>query len=223
MSSYRVLRRDDHLEMPWLNGGGSTLQVMTSPDGAGMGDFAWRVSFARVEGSGPFSRFEGVDRVITLVEGEGLRLTVDDGSGPRVVELEPHEPFAFAGEDDVSCEVAGPSLDLNLMTRRDRCTGAVRTEQVGAGQIGAGQVSAGQVRTEQVTERVGAEPLRVEAREGEDVLVAVLAGEVVVEAGTQGPDPLSVLDVVVDLGAPLTLTGDGTVAVLRVAPDGILG
>lgn len=192
VNALRILRRDDHDEMPWLNGEGSTLQVMTSPEGAGLTEFDWRVSFARVERSGPFSRFEGVDRVITLVEGAALVLTVDDGSGPRVVELGHHQPFAFAGEAEVACEVSGATLDLNLMTRRGRVVGEVRAAVVGDG------------------------PLVVEPEPGEDLLVAVLEGPVTASAGSTGPERLEQLDVVVSGGEPLTLGGDGVVAVLRV-------
>lgn len=219
MSDFLIRRREDHHEMPWRNGQGSTLQVMTAPPGAGLADFDWRVSFARVERPGAFSRFEGIDRVITLVDGADLRLSIDDGSGLRVVELRPHEPFAFAGEDEVSCQVSGPTLDLNLMTRRGRVQGEVRTVRVGPG------------------------PVTLSPAPGQDLLVAVLAGEMTVLGGgvaagevgglageatglageatgpaTAGPgEPvrLAVLDVLVEVQAPLTLEGEGMLAVLR--------
>lgn len=192
MRPYRILRREDHHEMPWLNGQGSTLQVMTSPEGAGLTDFDWRVSFARVEQSGRFSRFEGVDRVITLVDGAGLRLTVDDGSGPRVVELAPHEPFAFAGEDEVACEVSGSTLDLNLMTRRGKVVGEVTTCRVGPTPTAVGSPAP-----------------------GEDLLVAVLAGEVgLARAGET--EQLTTMDVVVSGDEGFTLSGAAVVATLRV-------
>jgi environmental stress-induced protein Ves len=112
----RVLRRADHRRMPWRNGGGVTAQVACSPDGEGSAQFDWRVSFAEVEHSGEFSTFPGVDRVIVLVEGPAMTLTVD---GVRHV-LPRHEPFAFDGESDTESEVRAPTLDLNVMTRRGR-------------------------------------------------------------------------------------------------------
>jgi len=41
--------------MPWKNGGGETLELAIAPAGAGLEDFAWRISSARVGAAGPFS------------------------------------------------------------------------------------------------------------------------------------------------------------------------
>ncbi|MFR9789085.1 HutD family protein [Streptomyces sp. MB22_4] len=114
----RVLRADGRPAAPWKNGGGLTREVAAAPDGAGTADFAWRVSLADVAQEGPFSRFEGVDRVITLVDGPGMVLTVD-GSAHSVAER--YAPFAFPGDADTDCRLlGGPLVDLNVMTRRGR-------------------------------------------------------------------------------------------------------
>jgi environmental stress-induced protein Ves len=47
--------------MPWKNGGGETTEIAVFPDGAGLSDFDWRVSMARVDGDGPFSSFPGIE------------------------------------------------------------------------------------------------------------------------------------------------------------------
>ncbi|MFJ9522799.1 HutD family protein [Kitasatospora sp. NPDC101801] len=116
MTTVQVLRADRRPAIPWLNGGGITREVAGHPAGAGLADFHWRVSLADVAQGGPFSRFEGVDRVITVVEGAGMALTVA-GTEHRLAE--PFRPFAFPGDAETGCELlGGPVVDFNVMTRR---------------------------------------------------------------------------------------------------------
>ncbi len=101
---------------PWKNGGGTTRQVLSWPPGAGLDDFAWRVSVAQIASDGPFSRFEGVDRQIMLLQGAGVRLT---GEGVDHRLDTPWRPFAFAGELALQCaRLGGDSIDFNVMARR---------------------------------------------------------------------------------------------------------
>ncbi|MEU3029081.1 HutD family protein [Streptomyces incarnatus] len=114
----RVLRAGERPAVPWKNGGGLTREIAAAPEGADMADFAWRVSLADVDRGGPFSRFEGVDRVITLVDGPGMVLTVDGTAHPVA---EPYVPFAFPGDAETDCRLlGGPLVDFNVMTRRGR-------------------------------------------------------------------------------------------------------
>ncbi|WP_371495652.1 HutD family protein [Kitasatospora sp. NBC_00374] len=123
MATIKVLRAGDRTATPWLNGGGVTREVAGFPAGSGMTDFAWRVSLAEVGAGGPFSRFEEVDRVITVVEGAGMALTVD-GTEHRLAE--PFRPFAFAGDAATDCRLLdGPVVDFNVMTRRGRAAAEV--------------------------------------------------------------------------------------------------
>ena len=109
------------MTMPWANGAGTTREVAkASYDGD---SFDWRLSFADVGQSGPFSALPGIDRVITLVEGTSMTLTVD---GDEHVLL-PFEPYAFAGEAAVDCATDRPTVDFNVMTRRGRWTSAVES------------------------------------------------------------------------------------------------
>ncbi|MBS0374246.1 MAG: HutD family protein [Proteobacteria bacterium] len=107
--------------MRWKNGQGETAGIAVSPAEAPLETFDWRVSMARVEAGGPFSAFDGVDRTLTVLDGEGVRLSVGRAA---TVELTPEsDPFRFRGDDPASAElVAGPITDLNVMTRRGRCT-----------------------------------------------------------------------------------------------------
>lgn len=121
----RHLKPADFRSMPWKNGGGTTHEIAVGPEGAGMEDFLWRLSVAEVATSGPFSAFPGVDRTITLLEGDGLKLDFDEGDD-LVLDV-PWRPAAFDGGR--ACQgrlIGGPVKDFNVMTRRGRATHRVR-------------------------------------------------------------------------------------------------
>ncbi|NYE37806.1 hypothetical protein F4692_002939 [Nocardioides cavernae] len=102
----RTVRSADVPPQPWANGGGTTRELAVADDGA------WRVSLADVDRDGPFSTFAGRLRVLTLVEGPVLDLTVD--GEPHVVE--PQRPFAFPGAATVVASVPeGPVRVLNVV------------------------------------------------------------------------------------------------------------
>lgn len=112
--------------MPWKNGGGATRELACWPQGADMEHFDWRVSVATIAQSGPFSRFEGVDRVITLLAGDGVHLRQPNAGIDHRLDRA-LQPFVFAGDDGMDCDLlGGPSTDFNLMTRRGRWRGAVQ-------------------------------------------------------------------------------------------------
>jgi uncharacterized protein len=101
---------------PWKNGCGTTREIAMTPAGASLADFTWRVSVAEIERAGAFSVFPGIDRVIVLLSGAGVRLR--GGSIDHRLAC-PLEPFAFAGETPLEATLLGqPSRDLNVMTRR---------------------------------------------------------------------------------------------------------
>ncbi|MFD2058273.1 HutD family protein [Mesorhizobium calcicola] len=120
----RVLRAAEYRSMPWKNGGGVTTEVVVSPAGAGLDDFDWRVSMARVEGSGPFSQFAGIDRTLAVLEGEGIELDIA-GRAPISV-TRATDPISFPADVPTAAElIGGPITDLNVMTRRGRMTHSV--------------------------------------------------------------------------------------------------
>jgi uncharacterized protein len=59
----------------WRNGGGVTREVAVA--GSGGQDFEWRISIADVNAAGPFSAFPGIERIITLLDGERMDLLID--------------------------------------------------------------------------------------------------------------------------------------------------
>ena len=97
----------------------STCEIACWPPGAGLADFGWRVSIARIAATGPFSVFDSVDRHIMLLDGDGVRLKSSDGSGIAHRLDTAHRPFAFSGDVALDCTLlGGPSSDFNVMTRR---------------------------------------------------------------------------------------------------------
>ncbi|WP_284991893.1 HutD family protein [Arthrobacter sp. efr-133-TYG-120] len=101
---------------PWRNGGGVTRELASHPKVASAQDGAWdwRVSIADVGSAGDFSTFPGMERVITVIDGELLLLTVDGEEHP----LEKYRPFRFSGEAaSASALPTGDIRDLNVIAR----------------------------------------------------------------------------------------------------------
>lgn len=120
----RLIRRADQQEMPWKNGGGTTREIACHPAGAGLGDFSWRISVALVASNGPFSTFSGIDRILTLIEGDGMILEFAGGRAVRLTPTDP--PLSFLGDEPCSARLLdGPIRDLNVMTRRGAWRGEV--------------------------------------------------------------------------------------------------
>ncbi len=104
----RIIRAAEFREMPWANGRGTTREIARADEG---GALLWRLSLAEVTADGPFSVFEGLGRVLTVVEGAGLAL-----HGPTfTLAVRPFDPVAFPGDVPVTARLtAGPVRDLNL-------------------------------------------------------------------------------------------------------------
>jgi uncharacterized protein len=117
----RILRNTDYPSRPWKNGGGTTRDILVSPPGASLEDFAWRLSLAQVDRDGPFSRFDDVDRTLVLLSG-AMTLHEPD----RRIELVRGQPVQFPGERAIQATVlGGATLDFNVMTRRGRAMHSV--------------------------------------------------------------------------------------------------
>jgi environmental stress-induced protein Ves len=136
----RILRAADHKRMPWKNGGGETVEIAVFPEGAGLGDFDWRVSMARVEGDGPFSSFPGIDRTLAILDGAGIVLEVEGHAARRLTcETPPHSFPADA--PTAAALIAEAVTDFNVMSRRGRVDHTVerlhdkRTTPAGFGRL----------------------------------------------------------------------------------------
>ena len=119
--SWQVVHLDDVLPTPWRNGGGVTRELACWPDST---DWVWRMSVAEVAASGPFSRFEGVQRWFAVLAGAGVRLRI----GGRTHELGcSSPPLSFDGASPVDCELLeGATQDFNLMLRSPRASARMR-------------------------------------------------------------------------------------------------
>lgn len=108
----RLYRAQDYPRMPWRNGGGTTQEVACNPGGSSSA-FTWRLSIADVAQDGGFSQFSGLQRIITVLEGAGIALTVD---GQPQAPLGPRAAYAFSGDAQVDCRLlGGPIRDFNLI------------------------------------------------------------------------------------------------------------
>ncbi len=125
----KLIAYDELPAMPWKNGGGITRELACRPTGASLDDFVWRVSIADVCQSGPFSIFPGIDRIITLLEGDGMHLQFAQGGTHALTGA--LEPYRFRGEENLGAHLVGsPSRDFNLMVRRDAARGEIEVRRI---------------------------------------------------------------------------------------------
>jgi environmental stress-induced protein Ves len=111
-----IIRFAELKNEPWRNGGGTTRELASHPKAASAQDGAWdwRVSIAELTKAGDFSPFPGMERVLTVIEGELLLLTVDGADNP----LEKYRPFRFSGEAAAHGALpTGDIRNLNVITR----------------------------------------------------------------------------------------------------------
>lgn len=122
----QILRADGHKRMPWKNGRGETVEIAIFPAGTTVDTFDWRISMATVAEDGPFSIFPGIDRTLSILEGNGMELTVD-GRQDTTLTGET-APYSFAADAPTTARLlGGPIVDLNVMTRRGSFSHSVET------------------------------------------------------------------------------------------------
>jgi environmental stress-induced protein Ves len=116
--------------MPWRNGAGTTHEIMVDDTpGASSAPFRWRLSMADLAGDGPFSELPDVDRILVLLAGADVELTID-GAAPAPLGI--HAAIAFPGDVPTSLTMApGTGRDLNLMWDRTRAEGSVAILHIG--------------------------------------------------------------------------------------------
>lgn len=119
MPSMRIVRMSELKTALWKNRGGVTREIA---DCRSRDELAWRLSMADVASDGPFSRFEGLTRILTVIEGDGLELIRADGSQEALYGA----PIRFDGALSVESKLKnGPLRDLNLMFNPVLCDGDV--------------------------------------------------------------------------------------------------
>ena len=116
-----VRRANEHTAMPWANGRGVSYEVARDNDESG--EWRWRLAIAPIAEDGPFSVLTGVHRELTLLEGEGLVLTIDG----NMVTCRHGEVVDFSGDAHTHAALmSGPVVDLNVMSR----AGSERTMRI---------------------------------------------------------------------------------------------
>jgi environmental stress-induced protein Ves len=112
----RIVKKSEYRQMRWANGGGLTdeLFVHCDPDS---GRLLWRMSMADVSLDGPFSQFDGYDRILVLLSGRGLNLRFDGGNAVDLGEI--YDQVSFYGDVATYATLrAGPIKDFNLIVDR---------------------------------------------------------------------------------------------------------
>jgi environmental stress-induced protein Ves len=113
------------VQRPWKNGGGLTREIFVSKSNDDVSDFLWRLSYATVSQSGPFSIFVDVDRWLIQTAGDSMTLHFEDEG--RAETLKIFSPFAFKGEAKIDCKLGKTSTeDLNFMVNRRRHAGSMQ-------------------------------------------------------------------------------------------------
>ena len=109
MRDFQIIDISKLSEMPWKNGGGVTREVAQA---AGPNGFAWRLSIADVSTEGAFSHFPGMSRILTVIEGTGLKLQ----SPSKTHEVPLLAPFSFSGDSDMRSVLNdGAIRDFNVI------------------------------------------------------------------------------------------------------------
>ena len=108
---------------PWKNGGGVTVDIAgASVPGVAPGTWEgviWRFGWTRIERPGPFSDLSGFDRLLAVVEGQGLVL--HPVGAPALDVRARFHPVRFPGEWRIESELEdGPVAVVNLMADRRR-------------------------------------------------------------------------------------------------------
>lgn len=186
----RICRWTELTPQPWKNGAGTTREI--ARDGTG-DDWRWRISIADVVAAAPFSSFPGIDRILVLLEGEGIFLDFDDGR--RMDVLPPWGMARFEGEAALrGTPVNGDTRDFNLMWRRDAVDAWFEVRPV-----------------------VGTMVIWAEA--GETWLVHVVAGDVVMAdgQGTLARGDTAVIEAA--SRGSLRMEGAGTAFLIRLRPQ----
>lgn len=127
MNGWHALRYADYTLMPWKNGAGMTREILRFPPHEA--DFQWRLSMADVAQSGAFSPYQGYQRLLSVLRGNGMTLRID---GAPAVTLYQFDTQAFCGDSRVDSElIDGPLLDFNLIYQPERVNATLSWQHAG--------------------------------------------------------------------------------------------
>lgn len=119
---FNIKSPEQYRTVAWKNGKGSTKELVFG--GSSVDSFDWRLSMAPVMSSGDFSDFEHYDRILILIDGNGL--TLDHDSGQRDALNQRFEMAHFDGGWRTRATLHdGDIVDFNVMTRQHKCRAKV--------------------------------------------------------------------------------------------------
>lgn len=125
----RLYTEADFKQMPWKNGGGTTLELFSLRDA--QEEILFRLSSASVKQDGPFSIFPNIERILFLVSGNGFKLKFADFD---LLMANPFSPITFAGEEVISCELLDREcVDFNVMTNRNFGSSKLEIKRIKSG------------------------------------------------------------------------------------------
>jgi uncharacterized protein len=129
----RIIRHSELQQSPWKNGGGVTREIAVKRTGDTL---IWRLSVAEVCADGPFSRFVGLKRILTVIEGHGMELK----SQSQTLKADYAVPVRFDGDWVIESKLNnGPLRDLNLIYDPAYCEGDVVVVDIGVSKLHATQ------------------------------------------------------------------------------------
>jgi uncharacterized protein len=125
----RIIRRQDFRKSRWRNGMGASWEIDSFPSDTE--DFGWRFATALIETDVPFSHYRDVDRIFTLISGQGLDLEFAGRPSLAVDRL--FLPHPYPCDVPSFCRLrGGPCVALNLFTRRGSWSATVDILSSGA-------------------------------------------------------------------------------------------
>lgn len=105
----RIIRFADLHQTSWKNGNGITREIAEVRIG---NEIVWRLSIADVGVNGLFSKYEGLNRILTVIEGKGMELI----SPLQTLQANFAEPVSFDGGLEIQSRLKQGFLrDFNLI------------------------------------------------------------------------------------------------------------
>lgn len=125
----KIIRQRDLREGRWRNGMGVSWDIASDPPAAEA--FGWRFAIARIDADVPFSIYPEVDRIFTLIEGDGLDLEFEGGR--RLAVDRQFVPHFYPCDVPTLCRLRdGPCHALNLFVTRGQWTASADIISSGA-------------------------------------------------------------------------------------------
>ncbi len=118
-----IIPHEKYKRSTWKNGLGYTDEIAIFPPESSLtkGDFLFRLSSAKIDQASAFSLFPAHDRVLAVIQGNGIRLihTFEEGADEDSNDLPCFEIYEFPGDVPSRCELLdGPIQDFSLFIRR---------------------------------------------------------------------------------------------------------